>query len=102
MKPKAVQLKFAYHRRDNHISADIREDNESDEEVEEKTTRNTSAEARAALTTLKKFISEQGTEDLRNAIWSIEFKFEKLIVKKAKQTTINARPFQEVSNKGNS
>ena len=69
------------------IAADLR-DGESDDEAEEETVPTTSAEARSALLTLKKFINEQGTDDLRNAIWSLEFKFEDHIVRRAKQTVI--------------
>ena len=69
------------------IAADLR-DGESDDEAEEETVPTTSAEARSALLTLKKFINEKGTDDLRNAIWSLEFKFENHIVRRAKQTVI--------------
>ncbi|GFS05843.1 hypothetical protein ElyMa_004692200 [Elysia marginata] len=47
------------------------------------------AEARAALTTLKKFKSEQGTDDLHNGIWSMKFKFKELIVKKSQTTVLD-------------
>ena len=49
------------------ITADLR-DEESDDEAEAETVPTTSAEARSALLTLKKFINEQGTDNLCNAI----------------------------------
>ena len=69
------------------IAADLR-DGESNDEAEEDTVPTTSAEARSAPLTLKKFVNEQGTDDLRNAQWSLEFKFEDHIVRRAKQTVI--------------
>ncbi|GFN77934.1 tigger transposable element-derived protein [Plakobranchus ocellatus] len=70
------------------IATDLREDKSHSEEDEEETAPTTAAEARSALLTLKKFVIEQGTDDMRSSFFSFEFSFEDHVMKRARQTVI--------------
>ncbi|GFO37997.1 hypothetical protein PoB_006450200 [Plakobranchus ocellatus] len=70
------------------IAADLREDKSDSEEDEEETTPTSVVEARSALLSLRKFVIEQGIDDMRSSFFSFEFSFEDHIVRRARQTVI--------------
>ncbi|GFO18871.1 hypothetical protein PoB_004537600 [Plakobranchus ocellatus] len=66
------------------IAADLKEEKSDSEEDEEETAPTTAAEAGSALLTLKKFVIEQGTDDMSSSFFS----FEDHVARKARQTVI--------------